>query len=242
VGVVEQAIQEGGDGGGVTEELAPVFDGAVRGDERRAPLVAAHDDLEEILGRGLRQFPHGEVVEDEQGDRGDVSEVGLATAIELGVGEFLEQDVRLPVEDAMALLDDGDADRLGQVTLPRAGPAEEEPVLALGDEAARGELEDEGAIHLLVEVEIEGIEGLAGVAEARLLEPAFQEPVLALEELVLDEGGEEVDRGELLGLGLEQAAFETSGHARAPELAEGALEFGERHVGTSWVFCAMTAR
>jgi hypothetical protein len=56
----------------------------------------------------------------------------------------------------MALLDDGDTDRLRQVTLPGAGPAEEEPVLPLGDEAAGGELEDEGPVHLLVEVEIEG--------------------------------------------------------------------------------------
>jgi hypothetical protein len=43
-------------------------------------------------------------------------------------------------------------------------------------------------------------------------------------------------------LGLEEAVFEAGGHAGAAELAEGALQFDERHVGTSWVFCAMTAR
>jgi hypothetical protein len=32
MGVVEQAIQEGGHGRGIAEELAPVLDGAVRGD------------------------------------------------------------------------------------------------------------------------------------------------------------------------------------------------------------------
>jgi hypothetical protein len=75
-----------------------------------------------------------------------------------------------------------------------------------------------------------------------VLEAALEEPVLALEELVLDEGREEVDRSQLLGLGLEEAAFEADGHAGAAELAEGALQFDERHVGTPWVFCAITAR
>src|SRR5262249_3403480 len=148
----------------------------------------------------------------------------------------------LAIEHAMALLDDGDADGLLQVALPRAGPTEEEPVLPLGDEAAGGELEDEGAGHLLVEVDIEGVEGLAGVAEARVLEPALEEPVLALEQFVLDEGRQEIDRGQRLRLGLEQATFEARGHARAAELAERPLEFDEGHVGTSWVFCAISAR
>ena len=61
----------------------------------------------------------------------------------------------------MALLDDGEADRLGEVALAGAGRPEEERVLVLGDEAAGGELEDEAAVHLLVEVEVEGVEGLA---------------------------------------------------------------------------------
>jgi hypothetical protein len=112
----------------------------------------------------------------------------------------------------------------------------------LRDEAAGRELEDEGAIHLLVEVELEGVERLPDIAEAGVLDPALKESVLALQELVLDEGGEEVDRGQVLGLGLEEAAFEASGQAGAAELAEGALQFEERHVGTSWVFCAITAR
>ncbi len=127
--------------------------------------------------------------------------------------------------------------------LPGAGRPEEEAVVVLGDEAAGGELEDEAAVHLLVEVEVEGVEGLAAVAEAGLLDAAVEQPVLAAEELVLDERGEEVDGGQLLGLGLEQPGFEAGGHAGAAELAEGALQFDEVHVGiSSWVFRAMTSR
>ncbi len=38
----------------------------------RRAFVAAHDDLEEVLGGGLGQLPHPEVVDDEQRHRGDV--------------------------------------------------------------------------------------------------------------------------------------------------------------------------
>ena len=66
VRVMEQSIEEGGDGGSVAEQLAPVLDGTVRGDERRRPLVAPHDDLEQVLRGGRRELAHAEVVEDER--------------------------------------------------------------------------------------------------------------------------------------------------------------------------------
>ena len=84
---------------------------------------------------------------------------------------------------------------------------------------------------------------LADVAEAGLLDAALEQPVLAAQELVADERGEEVDRGQRLGLGLEQPRLEDGGHAGAAELAQGALQFDEVHVGiSSWVFRAMRSR
>jgi hypothetical protein len=37
--MVEEAIEESGDGGGVAEELAPILDGAIGGEDVRRPLV-----------------------------------------------------------------------------------------------------------------------------------------------------------------------------------------------------------
>jgi hypothetical protein len=149
----------------------------------------------------------------------------------------------LAVQDAVALLDHREADRLRQVALPRAGRTEEEGIGVLSDPAGRGQLEDEGAGHLLVEVEVEGVEALADVAEARLLEAALEEAILAADELVLDELRETIERGEVLGLGLEQPGFEASGHAGAAELTEGVLQFDEVHVGlSSWVLRAIMSR
>jgi hypothetical protein len=66
-------------------------------------------------------------------------------------------------------MDHGEADGLGEVTLAAAGRAEEESVLGTSEEAAGGELEDECAIDLGVEGEVEAVERLARVAEVSLL-------------------------------------------------------------------------
>ena len=181
-------------------------------------FIATHHDLQEVLGRGVGQPPHPEVVNEEQRDGGDLRDVLLAGAGELRIGEFLEEDVGLPVEDAMALLDHGEADRLGQVALAGAGRPMKQAVLVLGDEAAGGELKDQPAIHLLVEVEVERVEGLAAIAEAGLRDAALEEPVLAAQELVLDERGEEVDGGQRARSGPRAAAA----RARRPCRSSGA--------------------
>ena len=116
--------------------------------------------------------------------------------------------------------------------MPVPGGPEKERVLALRDEAGGGEVVDQRAIHLLVEVEIEAVERAVGIAEARLLVPAGEEPVLAPQELVGDERGDEIERRQLFGLGLAQAGFEDVGHAGEAELPERAIEFDEIHVGS----------
>jgi hypothetical protein len=91
VRVVEEPIEERGDGGGVAEQLAPILDGAVRGDEGRGAFVAAHHDLQEVLGRGRWEFAHAEVVEDEERDGREMREGGLAGAGELSIGKLVDE-------------------------------------------------------------------------------------------------------------------------------------------------------
>ena len=77
------------------------------------------------------------------------------------------------------------------MALARTGRPEQERVFALGDEAGGGELEDERAVDLLVEGEVEAV------------------PL----EFVGDERGDEVG-GHLFDLGLLPARFEDVGHSR----------------------------
>jgi hypothetical protein len=116
--------------------------------------------------------------------------------------------------------------------LPRAGRAEEEHVLAPLDEARGGEFVDELAVHLLVEVEVEAVERLAGVAEAGLLHAAAEEPVLPAQQLVADERGDEVQVRLALGGRALDADLQHVGHAREAQLAQRTIDFDDVHDGS----------
>ena len=66
------------------------------------------------------------------------------------------------------------------------------------DEGSGGQVEDQTAIHLLVEVEVEVVEGPLRVAKLGLLGPALQQTIAATSEFVRDQAGEEVDGGRAL--------------------------------------------
>lgn len=237
MGVVEEAVEHRGDRGVVADHLAPVFDRTIRGEDRARAFVAAHHELEEILRSGVGQLAHAEIIDDEERDGGEFGDALGARAVDRCFGELLEQDVRL----AVALLDRSVSDRLRDVTLARPGRSEEECVFVLRDEASGRELEDDAAIHLLVEIEIEGVEGLRRVAKSGLLDASLDESIAASQEFVGDERGDEVDWRERFGLRLQQPRFEDARHAAEAELEQGVIQFDEIH-SDSFVMFAMRSR
>ncbi len=88
--------------------------------------------------------------------------------------------------EVTSLVDDRETDGLGEVALARAGGSEEDSVFGPLEETPRGELEDQGAVGLRVELEVEAIEGLVRIAEAGLLDAPGQQSVLSSLKLVLD--------------------------------------------------------
>jgi hypothetical protein len=158
---------------------------------------------------------------------------------------LFEEHERLAVADLVALLDRGVAERLREVTFAAAGWTEKQDIGVRGDEARGGELVDERAVHLAVEIEVEGVERLAGVAKARLLAPALQEPIATAGQLVADEHGEEVEWRQAFDLRLLEAHLDQRGDAAEAEMAECFGEFGERHGQSSVgvrVWAAMRSR
>jgi hypothetical protein len=189
---MEQAVKQGGHGGGIPEQFPPVVDRPVRSQQGGGPLVAAHDQFEEIFGGGMRQPPHAEVINDQQRDGRELRQVRLARAIEGGVGDLLDEGVRLTVHDTVALLDGGVADGLREMALTSTGRAEKKRIFPLLDEARGGEFVDQRAVHLLVEIEIEAVKRAVGITEACLFVPPLEEPILSAHEFVGDEHGDEV--------------------------------------------------
>ena len=54
LGVVDQAIDQGDDAGGVWKDLAPFGEGPVGGDDRAVVLVTAADELEQQIGMAIQ--------------------------------------------------------------------------------------------------------------------------------------------------------------------------------------------
>ena len=116
---MQQAVQHGGHRGHIAQQLSPVFDRTIRRQQRARPLVSPHDDFQQVLGRGMRQFAHAEIVDNEERHAGHRLHELLARTLNYRLRQIVQQDMRLPVHHAIVLLDGGLADGLAQVTLSR---------------------------------------------------------------------------------------------------------------------------
>ena len=115
------------------------------------------------------------------------------------------------------------------------GGTEKQGVFVARDKGAGGQIEDQAAIHLLVESEVEVVEGLLRVAELGLLFPPLQQALATQGEFVGDQAREQVDGGERFGLGLAQTGLQHGGHSAQAKLFESTIEFDQIHSSISLV-------
>src|SRR5580704_5170856 len=99
------------------------------------------------------------------------------------------------------------------MTFAGAAGAEKQRVLPLSDKGAGGQIENQTAVHLRVETEVEIIQSSLRVAEGRLFTPPLQQTVTAPGQLIGDQTRDQIDRSHGFGLSLAQPCFEYSGHA-----------------------------
>src|SRR5260370_40041049 len=88
------------------------------------------------------------------------------------------------------------------------------------DEGAGGQVEEQTAIHLLVEVEVEVVEAPLWIAKLGLLGPSLQQAISATSEFIRDQTGEEVARGHGFGLSFAETGFQHGLGTAVSELPE----------------------
>ena len=116
--------------------------------------------------------------------------------------------------------------------------AKKQRVFALADEPAGGQIEDQTAIHLRIEGEVEVVESPVGDRGSRPVCAAA--PAAGRERRVSssrDQAGDQIDGRHGFGLRLAQAGFQHGGHAAEAELPQGAFEFDEVHALVLLWFC-----
>ena len=134
--MVQDPVQDGRGDHGIAEDLVPLREAPVRGQDQRALFVPPRDELEEQM----RAVP----VDRDVADLVDDQELGLAVELQplldpvLGVGLGQRGDERHGLGEVgpVAFGDRLDAQGDRQMGLPDAGRAEEDDVLAVGDEPA----------------------------------------------------------------------------------------------------------
>ena len=205
LGMMEEAVEDGGSGGDVSEEFAPLFDGAVGGHEGGAHFVTTHDDLEEVFSALGGQLLDAHVVDDEQ----IATEVGferfLVTQGMFALGtEFGDGVEDRTVEDVLACFDQGVADGLGEVAFANSGRADEEHIAALSNEFSAGQLVNLPTVYLGIEGEVEGFEG-AQLAEGGGFGAPGDTALASYVEFVIEDEFEEFVVRQVMAFGLFEA-------------------------------------
>jgi hypothetical protein len=144
--VVGEAVEERRGHLGVAEDGRPFTEGEVGGDDDGGLLVETADEVEEQLTTGLGE---GKVAEFIENDEVQAAEVVGNAALSAGPGLGLElvdevDDIEEPPAGAAADAGAGYAD--GEMGLACPGAADEDQVALLGEEAAAGEVTDQGLV------------------------------------------------------------------------------------------------
>src|SRR4051794_7662786 len=162
LGVVDEAVDHGGGGDFVAEDLAPGAERLVAGDDQRGAFVAAADEHEHEVGGVRVKRDVADLVADEQRDALEAGELVVEAAGSLGVGEQRDPLGRGAEGDALAGEAGADPQGDGEVGLAGTGWAEQDDVLAPVKEVELAEVQDCVAADRGLEGEVELLQGLSG--------------------------------------------------------------------------------
>lgn len=130
-GLMDEPVDGGERHGGVREDLVPLAEGLVGGDQHGAPLVAGADELEQHTGLGLVLGDVCKVVEDEQVELVELGQRALEGEVAPGLLQLLDEIGGAGEHHPVSVLDEGEPDRRGEMALAGTGRTEQEQVCAL---------------------------------------------------------------------------------------------------------------
>ena len=73
-GMMQKAVEERGGDDGVAEDVSPLGEAAVRGEDHGAPLITGVDELEEQIAAARNDREVADFVDNEQGEAAEVSD------------------------------------------------------------------------------------------------------------------------------------------------------------------------
>jgi len=193
--VMKQPVQDGRGDHGVAEQLLPVPEALIRGQDRRALLIPVGNELEEQMRLPAVDRQISDFVNDDQAG----SEEGLAPALRLL--ELTDQRLHgreVDLEPVAAGFD-GQGDR--QVRFTDSGRAQEDDVLVVGQEGQVEQRHDRLLVQLGMEGEVVFLDRL-GEGQPRDLESRLDAALLLGRDFLLQQMIQEREVGGLILLGV----------------------------------------
>ena len=228
--MVKQSVEKGRRDDGIAEDVAPLGEAAVRGEDHRALFVPGVDELEEEIAAAGRDREVADLVDDEQRKAAVVADPLAKGAVAFGLGER-DDDVGERAEvDAAAGFDRLDAEGEAQMSLAGSGWTYEMERFGAVDELQPGERQDAVPVERGLEGEVEPGEGLDR-REPRHLDRHPDAPVLARGQLFGKQGVDGFDGADLAALDAAQRHiedFQRPRHLQGDERGLDALDDGRR--------------
>ena len=119
--MMQEAVEQRGGDDGIAEDVSPLGEAAVRGEDHGALFVASIDELEEEIAAAGNDREVADLVDNEQGEAAEVSDSLAQSALSFGPGERGDDIGEGAEVDAAAGLHRLDAERQAEVGLARAG-------------------------------------------------------------------------------------------------------------------------
>jgi len=157
--LVDEPVGDGRSGGGVVEELAPLLEGQIGGDDGGSALVASVEDLVEQVCTASIEAEVSELVDEDEVGLGPGCEPTGEGVAGLGGDELVDEVCGEGEADALSAQASELSDGVCEMGLADAGGTDEDDVGFVGDEVERGSAVDEVLVDALGVVEVVGVQG-----------------------------------------------------------------------------------
>lgn len=175
VATVGEAVEQGGRHAFALEDLVPLAEREIAGDEQAGPFLAIGEDLKQQFGAGAGERQITQLVADQQLGLIELREEAFELVVFLCFFEPTDQHGGGEEAHAASLTAGGQAERDGKVRFSRAWLAEQHAVGVLIDPLAARQFEDLLLVERGQDAEVIGVEILLH-GKRRLLDPRPQPP------------------------------------------------------------------
>ena len=183
--MVDKSIQDGVAKCGVPDEVAPVFDRDLAGDECGATAVAILEDFQKVAAFPIPERCKPPVVDEEELGLRELLQQPTIGAIAAREGEIAQQAGQPDIADGVALPARTMAEGAREPRLARPSGPDTQHDLMLPDPLARGEPDEDTAVESTFDAEVH-IFQTRRLAEARELQQAGEPTIFAQQVLPLE--------------------------------------------------------